>query len=165
MFQCCSLETSHPCLLPQSPKVCSVKLLFLNFHYFILVTTPLIKESTPWSLIWLAWGSPWPSLIPRLLFSFSSKLRPHSEVCSQQRTPSSWRQRKGALTVFLLCWPLTHLWLTFQIPYILGSFLKVYLMWCKILFMTSVKVTVTVYKMHYPCSTKVLAVTTNQHLV
>ena len=25
MFQCCSLKTSHPCLLPQSPKVCSVK--------------------------------------------------------------------------------------------------------------------------------------------
>ena len=24
MFQCCSLETSHPCLLPQSPKVCSI---------------------------------------------------------------------------------------------------------------------------------------------
>ena len=25
MFRCCSLETSHPCLLPQSPKVCSVR--------------------------------------------------------------------------------------------------------------------------------------------
>ena len=22
MFQCCSLKSSHPCLLPQSPKVC-----------------------------------------------------------------------------------------------------------------------------------------------
>ena len=26
MFRCCSLETSHPRLLPQSPKVCSVHL-------------------------------------------------------------------------------------------------------------------------------------------
>ena len=32
MFQCCSLKTSHPRLLPQSPKVCSVHLcLFFCF--------------------------------------------------------------------------------------------------------------------------------------
>ena len=30
MFQCCSLETSHPRLLPQSPKVCSVYLCVLG---------------------------------------------------------------------------------------------------------------------------------------
>ena len=28
MFRCCSLETSHPHLLPQSPKVCSIPFLF-----------------------------------------------------------------------------------------------------------------------------------------
>ena len=33
MFQCCSLETSHPCLLPQSPKVCSVHLCLFFFLY------------------------------------------------------------------------------------------------------------------------------------
>ena len=31
MFRCCSLETSHPCLLPQSPKVCSIHLCELMF--------------------------------------------------------------------------------------------------------------------------------------
>ena len=34
MFWCCSLRTSHPSLLPQSPKVCSVHLcLFFCFAY------------------------------------------------------------------------------------------------------------------------------------
>ena len=34
MFRCCSLETSHPRLLPQSPKVCSIHLcLFFCFVY------------------------------------------------------------------------------------------------------------------------------------
>ena len=42
MFPCCSLETSHPRLLPQSPKVCSVHLclflfLFQNFPQFIVI--------------------------------------------------------------------------------------------------------------------------------
>ena len=39
MFRCCSLETSHPRLLPQSPKVCSVHLcLFFCFAYRVIVT-------------------------------------------------------------------------------------------------------------------------------
>ena len=39
MFWCCSLETSHPRLLPQSPKVCSVHLcLFFCFAYRVIVT-------------------------------------------------------------------------------------------------------------------------------
>ena len=39
MFRCCSLETSHPCLLPQSPKVCSIHLcLFFCFAYRVIVT-------------------------------------------------------------------------------------------------------------------------------
>ena len=39
MFRCCSLETSHPHLLPQSPKVCSVHLcLFFCFAYRIIIT-------------------------------------------------------------------------------------------------------------------------------
>ena len=38
-FRCCSLETSHPRLLPQSPKVCSVHLcLFFCFAYSVVVT-------------------------------------------------------------------------------------------------------------------------------
>ena len=37
MFRCCSLETSHPRLLPQSPKVCSVHLcLFFCFAYRVI---------------------------------------------------------------------------------------------------------------------------------
>ena len=39
MFQCYSLETSHPRLLPQSPKVCSIHLcLFFCFAYRVIVT-------------------------------------------------------------------------------------------------------------------------------
>ena len=39
LFQCCSLWTSHPCLLPQSLKVCSVHLyLFFCFAYRVIVT-------------------------------------------------------------------------------------------------------------------------------
>ena len=32
IFQCCSLKSSHPCLLPQSPKVCSLHLYLLLSH-------------------------------------------------------------------------------------------------------------------------------------
>ena len=43
LFQCCSLRTSHPCLLPQSPKVCSVHMcLFSCFAYWVIITIFLI---------------------------------------------------------------------------------------------------------------------------
>ena len=39
MFQCCSLKSSHPCLLPQSPKVCSLHLcLFCCLAYRVIIT-------------------------------------------------------------------------------------------------------------------------------
>ena len=39
LFQCCSLWTSHPCLIPQTAKVCSVHLcLFFCFAYRVIVT-------------------------------------------------------------------------------------------------------------------------------
>ena len=39
MFQCCSLKSSHPHLLPQSPKVCSLHLcLFCSLAYRAIVT-------------------------------------------------------------------------------------------------------------------------------
>ena len=39
LFQCYSLRTSHPRLLPQSPKFCSVHLcLFFCFAYWVIVT-------------------------------------------------------------------------------------------------------------------------------
>ena len=39
MFRCCSLETSDPRLLPQSPKVCSIHLcLFFCFAYRVIIT-------------------------------------------------------------------------------------------------------------------------------
>ena len=38
LFQCYSLRTSHPCLLPQSPKVCSVYLcLFFCSAYRVII--------------------------------------------------------------------------------------------------------------------------------
>ena len=52
LFQCCPLETSHPRLLPQSPKVCSVHLcLFFCFAYRVIVTVFL-------NSIWWAYFSP-----------------------------------------------------------------------------------------------------------
>ena len=39
LHTCCSFETSHPLLLPQSPKVCSVHLcLFFCFAYRVIIT-------------------------------------------------------------------------------------------------------------------------------
>ena len=39
MFQCCSLRSSHPCLLPQSPKDCTIHLcLFCCLVYRASVT-------------------------------------------------------------------------------------------------------------------------------
>ena len=39
MFQCYSLKSSHPCLLPQSPKVCSLYLcLFCCLVYRVIIT-------------------------------------------------------------------------------------------------------------------------------
>ena len=39
MFQCYSLKSSHPCLLPQSPKVCPLHLcLFCCLAYRVIVT-------------------------------------------------------------------------------------------------------------------------------
>ena len=39
MFQCCSLKSSHPCLLPRSPKVCFLHLcLFCYLVYRVIVS-------------------------------------------------------------------------------------------------------------------------------
>ena len=39
MFQCCSLKSSHPCLPPQSTKVCSLHLcLFCCLAYRVIIT-------------------------------------------------------------------------------------------------------------------------------
>ena len=49
MFRCCSLETSHPPFLPQSPKVCSVHLcLYFCFAYRVIVT--IFLNSSGWIL-------------------------------------------------------------------------------------------------------------------
>ena len=42
MFQCYSLKSSHPLLLPQSPKVCSLSLcLFYGLAYRVIITISL----------------------------------------------------------------------------------------------------------------------------
>ena len=47
LFQCSSLRTSHPRLLPQSPKVCSVHLcLFFCFAYRVIILCCLCRDST-----------------------------------------------------------------------------------------------------------------------
>ena len=49
MFQCCSPETSHPRLLPQSPKDCSIHLcLFFCFAYRVIINInfPLLFKNS-----------------------------------------------------------------------------------------------------------------------
>ena len=46
LFQCCSLRTSHSCLLPQSLKVCSVHLCLFLYK---------IEISSHWKTCWV-WG-------------------------------------------------------------------------------------------------------------
>ena len=71
MFQCYSLKSSHPHLLPQSPKVCSLHLclfcclayrviitIFLNSIYMRYYTVLAEKAITPHSST-LAWKIPW----------------------------------------------------------------------------------------------------------
>ena len=56
MFRCCSLKTSPPCLLPQSPKVCSIHLcLFFCFACFFFLKNGLLcsaNVSFPFSFMW-----------------------------------------------------------------------------------------------------------------
>ena len=47
MFQCCSLKSSHPRLLPQNPKVCS---LYLCLFYCLTCRFSLIQSSPPITL-------------------------------------------------------------------------------------------------------------------
>ena len=64
MFQCCSLETSHPRLLPQSPKVCSIHLClffcktfndFWSSLYKIWTHLPAIQGPTKSVSYWYLW--------------------------------------------------------------------------------------------------------------
>ena len=55
MFQCCSLKSCHPCLLLQSPKVCSLYLcLFCCLAYRVISEKAMAAHSGP-----LAWKIPW----------------------------------------------------------------------------------------------------------
>ena len=62
MFQCCSLKSSHPWLLPQSPKVCSLYLcLFCCLTYRVIITiflNSIYMRMAPHSST-LAWKIPW----------------------------------------------------------------------------------------------------------
>ena len=73
MFRCCSLETSHPRLLPQSPKVCSIHLLspvacmFSPVSFFV---TPMDCSQAPLSMgfsrqeYWSELPFPTPEIFP-----------------------------------------------------------------------------------------------------
>ena len=53
MFQCYSLKSSHPCLLPQSPKDCSIHLPFFFFLILCIVAVQSLSNvrlfGTPWT--------------------------------------------------------------------------------------------------------------------
>ena len=44
MFQCCSLISAHPCLLPHSPKVCSLTLCLFCFLAYRVVVTAFLSS-------------------------------------------------------------------------------------------------------------------------
>ena len=67
MFQCCSLKSSHPCLLPHSPKVCSLHLcLFSCFTYDIIHISMSFSKIIP--------PLPSPTESKRLLYTSVSPL-------------------------------------------------------------------------------------------
>ena len=59
MFQCYSLKSSHPRLLSQSPKICSLQLcLFCCLAYRVIVTIFLSEWVKSLSCVWL-FATPW----------------------------------------------------------------------------------------------------------
>ena len=69
MFQCYSLKSSHPCLLPQSPKVCSLHLcLFCYLAYRVIVAAAAAKLLQSCPTLWNPIdGSPPGSPVPGIL--------------------------------------------------------------------------------------------------
>ena len=60
MLRCCSLETSHPCLLPQSSKFCSGKDSLRVPWATKRSNQSILKEINPnihWQDCWLSWSS------------------------------------------------------------------------------------------------------------
>ena len=45
MFQCCSFTSSHPCLLPHNPKVCSLHLCFFCCLAYRIVVTIFLNST------------------------------------------------------------------------------------------------------------------------
>ena len=58
MFWCCSLRSSHPCLLPWSPKVCSIHMcLFFCLAYRVIITIFLSqKDKHQYSILMHIYG-------------------------------------------------------------------------------------------------------------
>ena len=44
MFQCCSFTSSHPCLLPHNPKVCSLHLCFFCYLAYRVIVTIFLNS-------------------------------------------------------------------------------------------------------------------------
>ena len=60
MFRCCSLETSHPRLLPQSLKDCSIHLcLFFCFAYRVIINIFLNSIFSNESVLRIRWPKYW----------------------------------------------------------------------------------------------------------
>ena len=98
MFRCCSLETSHPRLLPQSPKVCSIHLclffcIFKVSVYFLCLFILFMGFSHQecWN------GLPFLSPVGHVLSELSTM------------THLSWVLRQSVVHCFIrLCEPLHH---------------------------------------------------------
>ena len=52
MFQCYSLKSSHPHLLPQSPKICSLRLYLFCFLAYRVIVTIFLNSIYPCSIGW-----------------------------------------------------------------------------------------------------------------
>ena len=83
MFQCYSLESSHPCLLPQSPKVCSLHLcLFCCLTYRVIVTIFLKSIYMCYYTILVFFFLTYFTLYNRLLGIHTEGTRIERDVCT-----------------------------------------------------------------------------------
>ena len=80
MFQCYSLNSSHPCFLPQSPKVCSLHLcLFYHLAYRVIIA--IFLNSIYLFINILYWCfSFWLTSLSMIGFSFIHPIRTDSDV-------------------------------------------------------------------------------------
>ena len=99
MFQCYSLKSSHPCLLPHSPKVCSLYLcLFCCLVYRVIVTIFLNSIYIGAVLRWRRNRTGRPLSLPQILQKNIWTLSKHHKTNSERWQRPSVTQKSSPLS-------------------------------------------------------------------